>query len=337
MIDGEVLVVGLGSIGERHVRNLVAAGHDSITVLRRHESKPRTLEGTEFRTLTNIDDAFDRNPSAVLVCLPNSMHIESLSRAVDLGATVLVEVPLAHQLDDLAQIEARQEDTGAKVLIGHNLRFHPALRAIKDCVDTGRIGQVLFSRAQFGEFLPANHEWEDYRMRYEARADLGGGAILTSIHEIDHAIWLFGPAIAVTCVARTRELDVEVEDIAMMIIEHESGALSEIELDFIQRTYTRSLQVSGSSGSVEWHLRDDRVRLCEAESGEWTDLFRFEEPYDLAAVINRTYVDELEHLGQVARGETAPCNDLKTGVHVLSVALAALRSSKEERRVELTP
>jgi predicted dehydrogenase len=335
MIVGEVLVAGLGSIGERHVRNLVAAGHDGISVLRRGAAKPRTLTGDEFTTVTDVEAAFARNPAAILICLPNTMHTELLARAVDAGIPVLVEVPLAHELAGLAEIDARAKQTGAQVLIGHNLRFHPALAAIHAAVVGGEIGTPLFSRSQFGEYLPAGHTWEDYRTRYEARADLGGGAVLTSIHEIDHACWLFGPVTAVTCVARTRELDIDVEDVAMMILEHENGTLSEIELDFIQRVYTRSLQIAGTEASIEWKLRDDRSRICLEKNGTWEDHVILDTPYDLPTVVNQTYIDELTHFGEVVRGNEAPCNPLSMGIHVLSVALAALQSSREKRRIEL--
>ena len=330
MIDGEVLVAGLGSIGERHVRNLLALGQRDISVLRRRRKSPRTLQGDEYRTLTDIDEAFERRPAAVIVATPTALHTELLARAVEIGALVLVEVPLAHSLEGLESIAQRAKETGSVVLLGHNLRFHPALRVIREAVLRGDIGEPLYSRAQFGEYLPDCHPWEDYRVRYEARADLGGGVILTSIHEIDNAFWLFGPVKAVTCVARRRALDIGAEDVAMMVLEHESGVISEITLDFVQRTYRRSLQIAGREGTIEWELLGDRVRMFTARRGAWDDLFVLGD-YD----INQTYLDELQHFARVTQRKEEPLVDMAAGLHVLRVGLAALQSSASARRVEV--
>ncbi len=330
MIDGEVLVAGLGSIGERHVRNLLTLGQHEITVLRSSHKSPRTLKGNEFRTITDVDDAFARRPPAVIIATPTALHTEVLSRAVDIGAAVLVEVPLAHSLDGMERIQKHVSETGSVVMMGHNLRFHPALAVIREAVVRGDIGELLYSRSQFGEYLPDCHPWDDYRLRYEARSDLGGGVILTSIHEIDNAFWLFGPVKAVTCVARRRWLEVDVEDVAMMVLEHESGMLSEITLDFVQRTYRRSLQIAGRQGTIEWELLGDRVRVFDATDRTWDDLFVLGE-YDF----NQTYLDELEHFARVTQRKEEPVVDLGAGMHVLRVGLAALRSSALSKRVEV--
>jgi predicted dehydrogenase len=335
IFDGEVLVAGLGSIGERHVRNLRALGQGQIVVLRRAEKPTRTLAESDFVTVTELATALDRKPSAAIICLPNNQHVELLLHCVEAGIPTLVEVPLAHSLEGLAEILRLAEKNAVPLLMGHNLRFHPALAAIKSAVDQGRIGDPLYSRAQFGEWLPGNHPWEDYRQRYEARADLGGGAVLTSIHEIDHAYWLFGHFKSVTAVARTRSLDIDVEDVAMMIFEHRTGVLSDIGLDFVQRVYSRSLQIAGSEGTIQWALLDKTVQLHAGGDSDWTELFSFGSGYDIATVINRTYLDELEHFAAVVRGAAAPNNSLADGIHVLSAGLAALESSKQGHRIDI--
>lgn len=330
MIVGEVLVIGLGSIGERHVRNLLALGQRDITVLRRQARPPRTLRGDEYRTVTDVDEAFNRRPSAVIIATPTALHTSFLARAIERGASILVEVPVAHSPEGLEGIVQRAQRSGAAILLGHNLRFHPALRAIREAVLRGDIGEPLYSRAQFGEYLPACHPWQDYRQRYEARTDLGGGVVLTSIHELDHAFWLFGPVEAVTCVARRRALEMDREDIAMMVLEHDHGVLSEITLDFLQRTYRRSLQVAGREGTMEWELRSDRVRIFTAKHQRWEDLCVLG-PFD----INQTYLEELRHFARVTARTEEPLVSLADGLHVLQIGLAALRSSADARRVEL--
>lgn len=333
MFEGEVLVAGLGSIGERHVRNLLALGQKDVTVLRRTTKPPRTLTGREFETATSVEDALARRPAAAIVATPNALHVDLLRQTVERGIPTLVEVPLASRLDGLAAIAEQATASRTPVLMGHNLRFHPALAAIRNAVREGVVGDVLYSRSQFGEFLPDCHKWEDYRIRYEARADLGGGAVLTSVHEIDHACWLFGPVVAVSSVVRTRRFLIDVEDVAFILLEHENGVISEVALDFVQRTYRRSLQVAGSDGTIEWELLADRARVFEARTSAWRDLFAFE-VNDIPKIVNQTYLDELAHFARVARRAERPINDLRQGMHVTDVALTALRASRERRTTE---
>jgi predicted dehydrogenase len=331
IFDGEVLVAGLGSIGERHVRNLLDLGQTDITVLRRADTLPRTLEAGAFRTVTDADTAFARGPSAVIIATPSALHLPLLARAIEAGVPSMVEVPLASSLDGLSDAAAQATAQNLPVLVGHNLRFHPCLQHVRESVVRGDIGDVLYSQAQFGEFLPPSHPWEDYRGRYEGRKDLGGGAIFTSIHEVDHAVWLFGDVEAVTSVTRTRVLDIDVEDTAMMLIEHSSGVLSQITLDFVQRPYRRWLQVVGSKGTLEWEFLSNKVRRYTERGPEWEKAFSAQD-YD----VGQSYVDELEHFARVVRREELPSVDLTHAMHVLSVGLAAHESSATGRRVTIT-
>jgi len=332
LFNGEVLVAGLGSIGERHVGNLQALGQTNVTVLRRAERPVRTLEAGSFRTVTSADEAFARTPSAVIIATPSATHIPLLTRAIDAGIPAMVEVPAATSIDSLGDVAARAHANDVPVLVAHNLRFHPCLQQVRESVQRGDVGDVLYSQAQFGEFLPGSHTWEDYRTRYEARADLGGGAIYTSLHELDHAVWLFGKADAVIGVTRTRSLDVDVEDTAMLIIEHASGVLSQITLDFVQRPYRRWLQVVGSEGTLEWEFLSNEVRRFTTKNHSWEKVFSAP-GYDAGD----TYVDELRHFARVVRGEEAPVVDVSHALHVLAVAYAAHQSSATGRKISVHP
>lgn len=326
IFDGEVLVAGLGSVGERHVRNLLAEGQTNVTVLRRAEGPARTLEPGSFRTITSADEAFARKPTAVIIATPSAMHVPLLAQAIDAGIPAMVEVPLASSLDGLPEAMKQAHANDVPVLIAHNLRFHPCLQQVRESVQRGDVGDVLYSQAQFGEFLPGSHTWEDYRGRYEARADLGGGAIYTSLHELDHVVWLFGDAEAVNCVTRTRSLDVDVEDTAMLIIEHKSGVLSQITLDFVQRPYRRWLQVIGSEGTLEWEFLSNEVRRFTTKGPGWETAFSVP-GYDAGD----SYLDELRHFARVVRREEAPVVDLAHALHVLAIAYAAHQSAANNK------
>ena len=242
----------------------------------------------------------------------------------------MVEVPLASSLDGIAELTGLATQNDIPVLIAHNLRFHPCLVEIRNAVERGDIGSPLYSQAQFGEYLPAGHTWEDYRGRYEARRDLGGGAIFTSIHEIDHAAWLFGDVASVMCTTSTRTLDIDAEDTAMLILEHQSGVLSQVTLDFVQRSYRRWLQIVGSEGTLEWEFHSNRINTNTASGDGWTEHYSAGD-YNAG----QSYIDELEHFARVIRYEEAPVVDLKHASHVLKVAVAAHESAASGHRIAI--
>lgn len=329
-INGEVLVAGLGSIGERHVRNLLTLGHRDISVLRRSDRPARTLDASSYTTLADTDVAFARKPVAIIIATPTALHMPLLQQAVAEGIPSMVEVPLAASLDGLAELanSARVSDT--PVLIAHNLRFNPCLNWIREALKANQVGTPIYSQAQFGEYLPSGHDWEDFRDRYEARSDLGGGVILTSIHEIDHAVWLFGPVGTVTCVAKSTTLGLDVEDTAMLVLEHESGPLSQITLDFVQQPYRRWLQVVGSESTIEWELKANLVRRYDPIQGAWEQVFA--SPHYSG---DQSYLDELEHFARVITHEETPTVGLAEATHVLAVALAAKESAATGKRTNV--
>ncbi len=324
------LIIGLGSIGERHVRNLLKIGAKNIYVVRRKNKKPRTIKKNDFNFISSIDEAVKLDISAAIIATPTSKHTSDLLKLVKSKIPVLVEVPLSNSLRYLNKINSISKKLKVPILIGHNLKFHPSLIKINQIVKNNKYGKTYFSRSQFGEYLPECHPWEDYKKRYEAKKSLGGGPILTSIHEIDHAVWLFGRVKSVTCVAKTLKLPIDVEDTAMIILEHQNKIISEVQLDFIQRPYTRNIQIVSDKGSMEWGLIDNNLLAYSDKTKKWKKINKIKK-FD----INQTYIDELIHFSEIVLKNEKPLTSLDDGIHILKVALAAIKSSKLRKTINI--
>ena len=113
-------------------------------------------------------------------------------------------------------------------------------------------------------------------------------------------------------------------------MEHESGSLSEVSLDFIQRVYSRSLQICASEGSLEWKLKTNNLKLYDTETKRWNILIN-DEDYDF----NKTYIDELINFSEIIFDGSKPVTDLRHSIHVLDVALSAVRSSNEKKTIKI--
>lgn len=228
-----VAVVGMGSAGKRLAHELEALGCDVVPV--------------------GQGDEHPLDVEAAVIATPTSLHRDGLAWAIASGLHVYVEKPLADRSDGLADLLAEADARRLVVAVGYNLRFHPAVEAIRDAIAAGRIGRLLSVRAEVGQYLPDWHPEDDYRRSYAARSDGGGGALLTLSHELDYVCWIAGRVTASTGIAaRVSELELDVDDVAEAVLRHENGTVSSVHVDLLDRSYNRRSRWLGSEGTIEW-------------------------------------------------------------------------------------
>jgi predicted dehydrogenase len=209
-------------------------------------------------------------------------------------------------------------------LVGCNMRFHPGPSQVKRLIDEGTIGRVIAARIHTGSYLPDWRPNEDYQQSYSASVAQGGGAILDCIHEIDLALWYFGPGDVVGAASLSADsIGLEVEGLAEILIRHQSGVLSSVHLNFVQRDYRRACQIIGTDGSLYWDFEDSKVRCYKANS-EWQV---FDQPAGWIA--NQMYLDEVAYFLRCVVTGTCTFNSLEQGLATLHVALAAKEQAKQ--------
>jgi predicted dehydrogenase len=303
----DVLVLGAGSIGCRHARNLVAAGA-SVAI-----SDPVAEPAVAGATVLPWAEAHPGDFAGVVVASPTVHHKDQAEAAVTAGAGVLVEKPLATTAAGGVDLRSAND----RVRVGFNLRFHEPVRRLMDLVHSGRAGRVVAARLWFGYHLPSWRPGTDYRRSYSARADLGGGILLDAIHELDLAVWLMGPDLAVesSIVTRVGDLDIDVEDTVRALLRTSAGVPVEIALDELSRDYRRGIEVIGTDATV----RLDWAReVLEVADGDGVEV------QPAAVPVDRSYEAEAEaFLGWLDGTAELPV-DVET-------ALASLRLADEIR------
>lgn len=341
----KVLIAGLGSIGQRHARNLRRLLGDSVEILAyRTRGLPHVItesmqideaEPVEtryaIRSLTNLDDALAMRPDAVLVCNPNADHLATALAAVRAGCHVLIEKPLSHSyegVDELIELADRQ---GRIAAVGYQMRFHPALLRLRELLLARKIGRVVSVRAEMGEYLPAAHPYEDYRVGYAARASLGGGVILCYAHEYDYLAWLFGmPLRLFTMGGRLGSLEIDVEDTAVTTLECAVDGrplFVQVHHSFLQRPASRSCEVMGECGTIRVDLLAPSVTIASPSGVEQETFERFTR--------NDLFVTELEHFLAAISGASAPIVTAREAAGSLRIALAARASLSTAQQVQL--
>ncbi len=232
----KIMIAGLGSIGRRHLRNLLALGERDILLYRTQRSTLPDDELAGIPVETDLEAALARQPEAVIVSNPTALHMQVAIPAAQAGCHLLLEKPVAESMERIPELEAAVSENGVRVLVGFHFRYHPGLRCIRDLLAAGEIGRPLSVRAHWGEYLPGWHPWEDYRQGYSARLDLGGGVVLTLSHPLDYLRWLFGEVAALWAfTGKNSELELQVEDSAEIGLRFASGMLGSLHLDYNQR------------------------------------------------------------------------------------------------------
>jgi predicted dehydrogenase len=326
------LIAGLGSVGRRHLRNLITLGEQDILLYRTHQS---TLSDTglgDYPVFNDLDSALAACPDAVIISNPTALHLQVAIPAAEAGCHLLLEKPVSDSMYQVEQLQTSVQAGRCKVLVGFQFRFHPGLRHVKELLKEGAIGIPLSARAVYAEYLPDMHPWEDYRWSYSARRDLGGGVILTLCHPFDILRWLLGEVDAVWAfVGRLNKFAIDVEDTAEIGLRFESGVLGSIRLDYNQRPPNHHLEIVGTQGTVRWDNRDNTVCLYRADrnqaAGEHVDDWDI---YPVAGGFERNdmFLAEMQHFQAVLQGETEPICSLEDGINALRLALAARRSAE---------
>lgn len=342
----KILMVGLGSIGQRHLRNILSLlgdeAHISAYRVRKEnivltesmtvEKGARLDKIYKFTSYDSLDDALTDSPEVVFICNPTSLHLPVALAAAKQGCHLFIEKPLSHNLRGIEELFSLVEERNLVAFVGFQFRFHPCFRKLKELIREEKVGNVLSVHIEVGEYLPGWHEWEDYRRTYASRKDLGGGAVLTQIHEIDYALDLFGlPESVYALGGHLSSLEVDVEDVVDVLMEfpyRERKLPVFFHMDYMQRPPSKKCRVIGEKGTITMDLVSQSVDIVDnngkKEKFEYENFSR-----------NQLFLDELKHFFACIRGEEKSLVDIKTASDGMKVAMAVKESMVKKEKVML--
>jgi len=337
------LIAGLGSIGRRHFRNLVALGEMDIVLLRTRKTTLPEDELSGYPVETDIHETLKKHkPDAVIVANPTALHLDIAVPAAETGCTVLLEKPISDSLDRLDILQETAIKSGSKILVGFQFRHHPTINKAKELIQEGAIGDIMTAHAHWGEYLPQWHPWEDYRQGYAAREDLGGGVIRTLTHPLDYLRYLIGEVEALWSFnAHVSPLEINVEDVAEIGLKFSNGAIGGVHLNYVQRPPRNNWEIVGTNGTLAWDNLDGSLHLQQfpAPFGSYSD----EPPAPVQETFsppegferNQLFVSQMIHFIEIAKGRSEPICNLMDGIMVLRIALAARESHLSGKSVAL--
>ena len=319
----KILIAGTGSIGRRHLHNLVALGVNDIILYSTGRSRLPSEDFAGFPMFRNLQEALDSGPEAVVVANPTACHMDVAIPAAQKGCHVLLEKPVSHDLARVDDLRAALKSGGGSLLVGYQFRFHPTLCTLAEGVRQGVIGRILSARAEWGEYLPDWHPWEDYRLGYAARKELGGGVTKTLSHPFDYLRWILGEVSELIWAHPrcTGFLDLAVDDEVEAGFRFNCGAVASVHLDFIHRPPIHRLDVVGTEGIVSWNASDGKLIWSPGDGA----IPRQEmPPHGFGR--NTLFLEEMSHFLAVAQGKVSPRCTLEDGIRALEIVQNILAS-----------
>ena len=337
-----ILIAGLGAIGQRHARNLRALRPDVellawrtrrlrhvVTEQLQRDDTVDVEEALGIRVFASLGAALAERPDAMFVCTPTSLHVAAAQLGADAGCHLFIEKPVSHTMEGVDQLRATIGAGRLVAMVGSQWRFHPLVRRLRALLLEGALGAVSGARLEYAEYLPDWHPYEDYRESYAARAALGGGVVLTQIHDYDLAWWLFGPARRVRAKGgHASTLEIDVEDTVDAVLDMDTTTVR-VTQSMAVRPPRRLITVEGDRGRAVLDLLAGTLHLDArpplAPMAPMADYDR-----------NRMFIDEAAQFLDCVEGRSVPAVPLTEGIAVLRVALAVKESLRTGLAVELT-
>jgi predicted dehydrogenase len=322
----KILIVGLGSIGLRHLRlsrSLLATAEIKVLSRKKHTLNPKFSNGT----FESLKEGVAFAPDIAVIANAATLHLESAQALAMAGAHIFVEKPLSTSTIGVSELIETCKRESTLLMIGYNLRFSPSLLHFKFLLNEGLIGRALSVRCEVGQYLPNWRPGSDYRQSVSSVSELGGGVLLELSHEIDYLRWIFGEVSWVRATLRRQsDLEINVEDSAHLILGFSPNTEGKqltcaLNLDFIRHDYTRLCTVIGEKGSLRWNGLTGAVEIFRQDAPDWVKLFRHKPQRD------ETYVAEWNDFLNCIKEKRVPKVTGEDGLKVIEIIEAARLSA----------
>lgn len=333
----KILMIGLGSIGQRHLRNIKRVlGEEAEILAYRVRGLQRTFSDTmqirdrvsleeeyHIRAFASLTEALLEKPELAFITNPTNMHIPCAIQCAKAGCHLFLEKPVSDSLEGIDELQKAAQDAGIKIFVGYQNRFHPAICAVKEVLEAGSLGKILSVHSVVGERLTTMHTYEDYKETYMARKDMGGGVVTNQlVHEMDYLYYLFGKPVSVYALGGTiGNLGIDVEDNcdALFLMENGTERVAvNVHADFYQSPPSRFIKVIGEKGQIQADLINGTVTKTVSDVTEHIAFTEF--------VRNDMFIEELKLFLSCVKEGGKEAITLEDGIVSLKMAMAIKES-----------
>ncbi len=302
----KAVVIGLGSIALRHRRNLKLL-FPEILIIAVPASGRISNQNVEFadQIILTLEDAIKEKIDMAIVASPAPFHLTHAELLLLSGIPSLIEKPITGNSKEAQELIRIHNETGTPTAVGYCLRYMPSSVKMKGLLEQNIIGNIYNAFVSVGQYLPDWRSSKEYQNSVSAKKSLGGGALLELSHEIDYIQWLLGlMEVQYAQLRSSSELNLEVEELADVILESDTGVVCNIHLDLLQKNASRTCSFIGEKGRLDWDLLSNTIVL---HTGEGSEVLFSEPGWDS----NQMYLSLLIDFLDLAAGRKNSSIDLK--------------------------
>lgn len=326
-----VLIIGTGSIGERHLRCFQGLKRGNVAGCEPHEVlRKRIKETYGCEVYASLDEALAaRSWTVVVICTPAHTHVPIARQCVEKGIHVLIEKPLAVSVEGLQELSEEIGRSNAVVRVAYTHRSIAAVMKLKELLGLGRIGEIKHVVATIGQHFPTARP--AYASTYFAKRETGGGVIQDALTHVVHAVeWLVGPFVSVFCDASHQALEgVEVEDTVNLIGRLSGGIPVSLVQNQFQAVDELNITIHGLKGSLRADFQHQRVGVWMLGEADWQ---WFELPQEERDAM---YIRQADSFLNAVEGKPDDLAKLEDGWQTLKVNIAAMQSSDQRKEITI--
>lgn len=331
MSSRHILVLGSGSVGKRHARNLADLGC-RISCMDPREDRLEEI-ANEIDLVATFKDHAEAIAAAkydgVVIGSPPHVHVEQAGHALKAEIPVLLEKPVCPDLTGAKTVAEAAARSSAPLLMGYTWRWWPPLGDIRKMISENLVGDILHVQFHMSAHLADWHPWEPYQEFFMSRRELGGGALLDESHWIDLMIWLFGMPDSVSGrVEKISDLEIDSDDNVDLLFLYDDGPRITMHLDLYGRPHEKFIRFVGSQGTIFWSADPNETRIGKDWKQEWETESHDCERNDMFISVAKEFLDTIG-------GKKPQTCTISDGVNVLKVIEAARKANAQRRVVAL--
>jgi len=314
------LIIGLGSMGKRRIRNLQALQAGEIIGFDPRSDRRSEAEAKYgIKTTANLDQFDFSSLAAMIISTPPDIHNRYIKLAIEKGKPAFIEASVV--LGELEGLAKLANEKNILLAPSCTLRFHPVIKDIAEIVKSKKYGKVTTFNYQSGQFLPDWHPWENVQDFYVSKKETGGAREIVPF-ELTWIVDVLGfPKRIKSYYGKTTDVGADIDDVYALTIDFDEG-LGTMIVDVVSRYGTRSLILNMERGQLVWHWDENTLKLYEAVNQRW---IYFNYPLGQTVtgynknIIEEMYVEEMKTFISAVKGEGTFPNSLAEDIKVLKL------------------
>lgn len=321
----KILVCGAGSIGQRHIKNLLQLGETVLAWRERTNLASNLASKFNIKVFTNIDEAIE-NSDGVVVSVSTNKHIDFALKVINQNKALFIEKPLSYNYDSIIPL-LKKSSSNNIIEIGFQLRAHPNIIKLHELLTSSDYGPLYTFRASVGQRLDLWRPGTNYKESYSANSQMGGGALLDLTHEIDLINSIAGPMDWVYAdLSNVSDLNINAEDLVNMVLRTENGAVGQIQLDMLSPLYRRQLELVFQKAVFNWDA--SKGILTRSTPEKMIIEHKVPENFDR----NDMFLNQMQHfISRINGSDVKPLCSIHEAEEVQKIVEAAKKSNGDKK------